>query len=479
MAIKQYDECESKNNVIKEIFLQKKIKIQHINGGREIPGQLRCPWVSHSPLTSCTGKNLRSKSGYEHEAQVIKENVRKGEKYMQKKKKGKSLKSVWKTRNIKVVFSEPDIQESSSVVYVKDMSEFMYYYYIMTVYKYTGKKWRKELVAFAYDFPGILSAKLIIEKLLQSDYHDGSWQFDRSEEWYGDHNTVWYKKSYGTEDIMNEDYYRIERTIRITNGEEFEDFSLTIGSGTEDGEDGFSNTVKSVTINFLKRSDIESFLKTAEEFIQMSIDDFNNKQEKHLALERAAREVKNGKLYEYRNVYDNEPDNIDDIYITGDIIDFTILDKNEGKDVFTEFHNCVIKDVEKSNIGMAGYIVVTDGYKNNNHGYGIEKLAGRTIKIPVELITYIFDDRSSSEKLKYNKKQCKNDFMSIMSPEEKEEFAKKPLKKLTARWLYAVAGRTWMFREEHGFKDSEKAIKWVIKQIQKECRAENKKNNPR
>lgn len=391
---------------------------------------------------------------------------------MPKNKKEKNIKSIWKTSDIKIVFSEPDIQEHSSVVYVNDISEFMYYYYTMTVYRNTGKKWKKEFSACTYDFPGILSAKLIIEKLLESDYHDESWQFDKSEEWYGDYNTVWYKKSYGTEDIMNEDYYRIERTIRITNGEEFEDFSLTVGSGTEDSENECSDTLKSMTINFLKRKDIESFLNTIEEFIQMSIDDFNKKQEKHLALERVAREVKNGKLYEYRNVYDNEPNNIDDIYIPGDIIDFTILDKNDGKDVFTEFHNCVIKDVEKSNIGMAGYIVVADGYKNNNHGYGIEKLDGKTIKIPLELITYIFDDRSGSEKLKYNKQQCKDDFMSIMSPEEKKEFAKMPLKKLTARWLYAVAGRTWMFREEHGFKDPEKTVKWVIKQIQKECRAE-------
>ena len=394
--------------------------------------------------------------------------------YMSKKKKEKSIKSVWNARDVKVVFSEPDIQESSSVVYIKDISEIMYYYYTVTVYKYTDNKWRKEFAVSTYDFPGILSAKLIIEKLLQSDYRDGSWQFDKSEEWYGNRNTVWYKKSYGTENIMNEDYYRIERAIRVTNEEEFEDFSLTIGTGTDNGESGLNNTLKSITVHFLKRSDIESFLKTVEDFIQMSINDFNKNQEKHLALEKAAR-VKNGKLYEYRSVYDNEPDNIDDIYIPGDIIDFTILDKHEGRDVFTEFHNCLIKDVEISNIGMAGYLIVTGGYKNKNHGYGIEKLEKRTIKIPVELITYIFDDRSGSEKLKYNKQQCKDDFMNIMSPEEKEEFIKMPLKKLTARWSYAVAGRTWMFRDEHGFEEPEKAIKWVIKKIQKECRVKKTK----
>lgn len=397
--------------------------------------------------------------------------------YMPQKKKEKSIKSVWKARDIKIVFSEPDIQEGSSVVYINDISEIMYYYYTMTVYKYTDDKWRKEFAVSTYDFPGILSAKLIIDKLLQSDYRDGSWQFDKSEEWYEDRNTVWYKKSYGTEDIMNEDYYQIERTIRITNKEEFEDFSLTIGTGTEDGESGLNNTLKNITVHFLKRSDIESFLKTVEDFIQMSISDFNKNQKKHLALEKAAREVKNGKLYEYRSVYDDEPDNIDEIYIPGDVIDFAILDKYDGRDTFTEFHNCVIKNVEISNIGTAGYLVVTGGYKNKNHGCEIEKLEEKTIKIPVELITYVFDDMSSSEKLKYNKQQCKDDFMNIMSPEEKEEFIKMPLKKLTARWLYAVAGRTWMFRDEHGFKEPEKAVKWVIKQIKKECRVKKQKNN--
>ena len=183
---------------------------------------------------------------------------------MPKKKKEKSIKSVWKARDIKIVFSEPDIQEGNSVVYINDISEIMYYYYTMTVYKYTDDKWRKEFAVSTYDFSGILSAKLIIEKLLQSDYRDGSWQFDKSEEWYGDRNTVWYKKSYGTENIMNEDYYQIERTIMITNEEEFEDFSLTIGTGTEDGESGLNNTLKNITVHFLERSDIESFLKTVE-----------------------------------------------------------------------------------------------------------------------------------------------------------------------------------------------------------------------
>lgn len=89
---------------------------------------------------------------------------------MPQKKKEKSIKSVWKARDIKIVFSEPDIQEGSSVVYINDISEIMYYYYTMTVYKYTDDKWRKEFAVSTYDFPGILSAKLIIEKLLQSDY---------------------------------------------------------------------------------------------------------------------------------------------------------------------------------------------------------------------------------------------------------------------------------------------------------------------
>lgn len=41
--------------------------------------------------------------------------------------------------------------------------------------------------------------------------------------------------------------------------------------------------------------------------------------------------------------------------------------------------------------------------------------------------------------------------------------------------LHAVAGRTWMFRDEHEFKEPEKAVKWVIKQIQKECRVKKQK----
>ena len=59
---------------------------------------------------------------------------------MTKNKKKVNVKSVWKCDDMKVVFSEPDIQPWESVVYIKDMKDFLYYYYTMTVYRKYKKK---------------------------------------------------------------------------------------------------------------------------------------------------------------------------------------------------------------------------------------------------------------------------------------------------------------------------------------------------
>lgn len=77
-----------------------------------------------------------------------------------------------------------------------------------------------------------------------------------------------------------------------------------------------------------------------------------------------------------------------------------------------------------------------------------------------------------SEVLRYNAEQCKEDFLKILSKEERKEFAETPLPLLLEKWSSAVAGRTWMHRDEHEFKNPEKTIKKVVKEIRKECRKE-------
>lgn len=80
------------------------------------------------------------------------------------------------------------------------------------------------------------------------------------------------------------------------------------------------------------------------------------------------------------------------------------------------------------------------------------------------------------EQFKYNEEQCKVDFIKIMDKKEMMEFAETDINELLYKWKSAVAGRTWMYREEHDFKNPEKAVKRVIKEIKKECRKMWQKN---
>lgn len=46
----------------------------------------------------------------------------------------------WELDDVRVVFSDPDIQAWESVVMVQDISEILYYYYTVTVYRKVEKK---------------------------------------------------------------------------------------------------------------------------------------------------------------------------------------------------------------------------------------------------------------------------------------------------------------------------------------------------
>lgn len=395
---------------------------------------------------------------------------------MAKNKKKKSVQSVWKCDDIKVVFSEPDIQPWESVVYVKDMKDFLYYYYTMTVYRKYKKKWKKELEAYAYDFPAIRSLEAIFDRLNDNNFTDGTWQIDRMD----DKKAVWYRKGYSTSDIVNEDLYRIERCVRIVDGEQSESFSLLIGSGMDNGLDIRSDAAKCVIFDFVSREEITGFMDTVRDFIKKSIKKYNNDQRKILAVKQKTCCVKNGKLYEYK--IDNGGDgwlrlnrkSLENIFVTGDVVSLELLERHEGEEAFINYNKCKIISIEKSNTGMGGYITIEEGYKT--FGHTSESLKAKKIKIPVELITYIFSEKDMDDKcFRYSEEQCREDFMKIMAREEKEEFAKSDLDDLVYKWSDALAGRTWMYREEHGFKNPEKTIRKVIKAIKRECKKNVKK----
>ena len=62
---------------------------------------------------------------------------------MSKKYKRNNIRSTWKHDDIKIIFSEPEIQASESVVHVKDVNDILFYYYTMKVYRKTNKNWKR------------------------------------------------------------------------------------------------------------------------------------------------------------------------------------------------------------------------------------------------------------------------------------------------------------------------------------------------
>lgn len=373
-----------------------------------------------------------------------------------------NIKSIWRYNDIKIVFSEPSIQAPEKIVDVEDAEDILYYYYTLTVYRKCDKKWKEVLCANVWDFPQILDLERVLEMLNKSSYDDNSWQVDKSD----DGSTVWYQKSYTLSGIVPEDFYTIEKEVRIWDGDMYECFNLTVGAGKFD-----SDTVTSVVLRKLKPEEITGFIDVVKNFIKKSIEHHNQIQRERIAADKQARIIKDGKMYEYSintEHFTVNFDVLDSIYTVGDTVELTILEKKDGKDVFTHYNNCRIVNIEESNIGKGGYITITGGTKD----YEINETE---LKIPVELIVHSFADIAESEKLSYNKKQCMEEFTKIMTKEEQKEFAEMPVGYLVNKWTYAIACRTWMFRSEHGFKNPKKTIKKVIKKIKKRCNEEDEK----
>lgn len=385
-----------------------------------------------------------------------------------------NIKSVWKCEDMKVIFSEPSIQAWESIVHVKDIKDILYYYYGMDVYRKKKKKWKKELSASIWDFPQILVLDDVYKKLNENNFTDGTWQVDKNEEY------TWYAKSYTLGEFAPEDFYKVEKSVRVHDEKQHESFCLTIGSGMEDGYPNQNDSIRSVVFSSLSREEMDSFMDTVREFIQKSIIHHNTGQDERINAERKTRKVKNGKMYEYKNVYGDDTitvdyDIVDDIYAVGDKIHLTLLERHDGESVFVDYEDCQIVDIEESRIGMDGYLTITCGCKTFRHT--TENLNGKMIKIPVELIMHsaIDMDGEDKKKLSYNEEQCMEEFEKIMSKEERKEFATTSVDDLVKKWTYAVACRTWMFRDEHGFKNPRKTIKRVIKKIKKKCEMEANK----
>lgn len=357
------------------------------------------------------------------------------------------IKSTWKTRNVKVVFSNPGIEAHRFTAFIKDRSEIMYYYYNVTVYRKKKKKWKKEISVNTYDFPAIMSVIEMIDSVVNDDFKDGTWQKDTARD------LIWFSKSYTTNDIVNEDQYGVSRSlVQNDNGKVIQDiYTLMIGSGL-DAEGNAGICSKCIYVNKLSKQELLEFRKTVEKFINLSIETYNNSQKEYIKKTANAMKVDNGRLYEYDI---NNPMVLENVYIPGDSnISISVL----SGDSIIQFSKCRFVSAAEGNIA------ITDGYFEERGS--LSHINDKEVKIPTNMIMNIFRDISDEKILGYNEDECFHDFFDNMSQEEKLEFKNTALDILTEKWKNAVISRTWMNRSEHGFKNPEKIAKRIIKKTQ-------------
>lgn len=381
----------------------------------------------------------------------------------------------WELDDVRVVFSDPDIQAWESVVMVKDISDILYYYYTVTVYRKVAKekkekiklKWKKAFSVGAYDFPALLSVPDMVKEIVKNDFATSAWQKKTKTDNHGSMQT-WMRKSYSTVDILAEDCYEMARTVCLMGNEgRIDSCTLYLGSGLEkNGSDMHTSYTRGLNISCLGVEDMASFGDAAAAFIQMSIDLHNKKEEQRLDKAKRAFSCKDSKLYE---MHDNA---IESIYQKGDKVDLQILNNDtDGTLVYETFQDVTIMDV------LADAIAVGGGTRQIRHN---TKALEEVVEIPLAALVYIWLDLSDSPKLHYNVDQCLADFLPLLSDEERQEFATKDESYLVQKWQNAVIDRTWMCRGEHEFKSAggddlssgEKAAAQVIHGLIALCKGE-------
>lgn len=352
----------------------------------------------------------------------------------------------WELDDVRVVFSDPDIQAWESVVIVKDIPDILYYYYTVTVYRKVAKekkekvkiKWREVFSVGAYDFPALLSVPDMVKELAKNDFATAAWQKKTKADGHGRIQT-WLRKSCSTVDVLAEDCYEMSRTVCLMGNERHIDFcTLYLGTGLEN--DGLQTSYTRGLNISLRVKDLVSFGDAASAFIQMSIDLRNQQEQQRLDEAKRAFSCKNRKLYE---IHDGA---IESIYQKGDKVSIQILSDDKDRNlVYEDFQDVTIVNV------LTDSIVVAGGTRQIRHNV---KALECVVEISLTALVFICNELTDSPKLYYNVDQCLADFLPLLSDEERQEFATKDEPYLVQKWQNAMIDRTWMCRGEHGFKSA-------------------------
>lgn len=329
---------------------------------------------------------------------------------------------------VKVEFSNPSIQPFDENAYCKNDRGIMYYYYTVKVWMREKRAWKSVFTVYPYDFPAILDFKNMLDTLINNKIDLKCYQRE-------EHRTgVWYTYHFDI-GAFAEDLYTITHSFIDEESERIqESYSIGVGKALD-----YSNSESMmVVLGNLKKEDLAEIYKCVNGFIDYTIEKNNeiviNRNKKSLNSWK----VKNGKLYKMTE----DGKSVDSVYTVGDRIDDAVVLKGDINSCdFSSFKYCdfVINEIKED------AILFSSGYEENRGEYRkIESLE----EIKLSVLLDLFEDMPK-EKLELDEEGIIQDFMDILSNEEKEEFRKESIEVLYDKWKDAILNRTWMCRDEH------------------------------
>ena len=338
----------------------------------------------------------------------------------------------FESENMKIVFSEPNIQPWDEYGYCKNERGILYYYYGVESFIKKNNKWVKFFELGTYDFPQILVFEEMLKIILGGLKNTEDYQKIKVDE---TGNSYWLIKTYDI-DSFSDDYYAVKHEVYMVDGvKERETYSVIVGKPFTIRCD----EVQSLEFKQLSITDLETIYKCVKGFIDYTIKKNNEQVIKHNRSEIQSWFISDGKLYKMTE----DGSGIDSIYIVGDKIDGAKVlcgDLDSCEFYSKEYSYFMIDSIEDD-----GFII-SSGIEERRRGDNCR--ISKPKKINISVLISMFEDMSD-ERLGYGEEEIILDFISILSEGEKEEFKKESVDFLYNKWKEAILNRTWMCRDEH------------------------------
>ena len=326
----------------------------------------------------------------------------------------------WESDFLALEFSSPMIQGFSDFINLTSEKEIMYYYYTVKIFKKTSS-WDDDdnevieqvLVSerSTHDFPSITQLKWLLEFQLNDNPIKNGQKIEYQ------NGSVRYSKVMATSGFACDDFYEITKSVSASG----EDEKYIVYCGTTFDSQGDLNST-GLRTPYVNRGDLEELLACVTNFIQYSFEVHN----KDMQLMANCIEVKNRKIYEYRAVGDTVDKNIiESIYAVGDIVDIHTVVDNQEK----EYSSAVITKIEGDEVVLNAEQII--------QGSSIAYMSNEPTK----------------EMLTYKELEIANEFIGILSDEERKEFQQESAQHLLKKYRMAIIDRTSMCRDEHAFDD--------------------------